>query len=363
MVAAAGDDQRDGDSLIDKARQMIQPDNKTPLPAADPQVVDQSFKSLSDFTNGRDNRASPLEGIKTDLRELYSYINQLARSGTGAATVGAQQDIAAAVNRIRIAANYAPNPMNDWINDLAAQSEGLIAGKTMSVLNDRWRTEVVPFCQTAIANRYPFLLTGDSEVSLQDWPICFLGGKLDQFFKDNLAAYVNTQSTPWRVRPGVSDVIRINPVVLRQMQLAREIQQAFFVRGGNMPATSFDLKPVGMDPSTTHFMLNMDGQTINYSHGPLVSESLNWPGSSAFSQVQIQFSPATSMGGSRTEAGEWAWFRMLDKSNMQPGGGPEQFRLTFSLADRWITFDLRARSAYNPFNLSQLRSFSCVSSL
>ena len=130
-----------------------------------------------------------------------------------------------------------------------------------------------------------------------------------------------------------------------------------------MPATSFDLKPVGMDPDTTHFMLNIDGQRINYSHGPLLSETLNWPSSSTFSQVQVQFSPETPIGGSRTEHGAWAWFRMLDKSSIQAVDGTEQFRLTFTLADRWITYDLSARSAYNPFKLSQLRSFRCVPNL
>jgi type VI secretion system protein ImpL len=48
---------------------------------------------------------------------------------------------------------------------------------------------------------------------------------------------------------------------------------------------------------------------------------------------------------------------------MQTGQGPEQFTLTFTLEDRWATYELRARSAYNPFNISQLRSFVCVPNL
>jgi len=123
------------------------------------------------------------------------------------------------------------------------------------------------------------------------------------------------------------------------------------------------LKPVRMDPNTTHFMLSLDGQRINYSHGPLVNETLSWPSSSTFSQAQIQFSPPTASGGSRTESGAWAWFRLLDKSNMKSGQGPEEFTLTFVLEDRWVIYELHARSAFNPFNLSQLRSFRCASSL
>jgi type VI secretion system protein ImpL len=360
---AAVDDE-DGDSLLDQASDLLGFDSEAESEAPSPLVVDRAFSSLNDFAIGRGDGPSPIDGVREDIRELYSYIDLLARRGSGSATAGAQQDMTRAVNAIRLSAGYAPEPISDWITELANQSEGLVAGKTKSVLDSRWRAEVLPFCRRAIANRYPFSLESESEVSLQDFGQFFgPGGKLDEFFDNNLAEYVDTNVSPWRVYPGHSDIIRINPAALRQLQLAREIQQSFFARGGNMPATSFDLKPARMDPSTTHFMLNIDGQVLNYSHGPLVSESLNWPSSSTFSQVQIQFSPETSSGGSRTESGAWAWFRMLDKSRIESGASPEQFRLTFSLAERWITYELRARSAYNPFNLSQLRSFSCVPGL
>jgi len=363
-VPGLGDEEEDGDSLMSAVGDLFKSDDDTGTVAISPIVVDRAFESLNGFVKGQENQPSPILGVKEDIRELYFYINTLARGGTGAATAGAQQEIGGAVNKIRMSASYAPEPMSDWINELADQSEGLVAGKTMSVLDARWRAEVVPFCRRAIANRYPFSLASDGEVSLQDFGQFFgPDGKLDQFFNDNLSAYVNTNVSPWRVQSSVADVIRINAAALRQMQLAREIQRAFFSQGGQMPATSFDLKPVRMDPNSTHFMLNIDGQRINYSHGPLVSQSLKWPSSSTFSQVQIQFSPETSSGSSRTENGAWAWFRMLDNSNPQASGGPEQFTLTFTLADRWITYELRARSAYNPFNLSQLRSFNCVSNL
>jgi len=358
------DDEEDGDSLLSAVGDLFKAEGDMETAEANPIVVNRAFADLNNFVSDRDNQPSPIVGVKEDIKELYFYINTLARGGTGAATAGAQQEIGSAVNKIRMSASYAPEPMGDWINELADQSEGLVAGKTMSVLDARWRAEVVPFCRRAIANRYPFSHGSEDEVSLQDFGQFFgPDGKLDQFFNNNLAEYVDTNVSPWRIHSSVADIIRINAAALQQLQLARKIQRAFFSGGGAMPATSFDLKPVGMDPNTTHFMLNIDGQRINYSHGPLVSETLKWPGSSAFSQVQIQFSPETSIGGSRTEHGAWAWFRMLDNSSIQASGGPEQFRLTFKLDDRWATYDLRARSAYNPFKLSQLRSFRCVPNL
>jgi type VI secretion system protein ImpL len=363
-IPGIGAEGEEDDSLLGKVGSMFGSDEEDSGPSMSPAVVDAEFASLRHFVEGKESQSAQIDGIRNDIRELYSYISLLARSGTGAATAGAQQEMSVAVNRIRTSASYAPAPVSQWISELADQSEGLVAGNTMSALDARWRSEVVPFCRKAVANRYPFSPTGDAEVSLQDFGQFFgPGGKLDMFFKSNLSAYVNTNTSPWRVEPSVSDIIRINSAALKQMELAREIQQAFFAQGGNMPSASFDLKPVGMDPNTTHFMLNIDGQRLNYSHGPLVSESLTWPSSSSFSQVQIQFSPETAMGGSRTENGAWAWFRMLDTATIERGASPEQFKLTFTLADRWITYELRARSAYNPFNLSQLRSFECVPNL
>lgn len=360
-VALGGEDEG---SLLQAVEQLFSSSAISDTAAVDPSVVDGAFKSLGDFVRTKDGAPSPVEGVRRDMEDLYLYVNTLAERGTGAVTAGAQQEINSAVDKLRLSARRAPRPLGDWITAVADQSEGLVAGRTMGMLDARWRSEVASFCQQSIANRYPFTEDGDAEVSLLDFGQFFgPAGKIDSFFNNYLAQYIDTNTNPWRVQSGVADIIEIRGETLRQLQLARKIQQAFFSQGGNLPAASFDLRPVRMDPDTTHFMLNLDGQRINYSHGPLVSETLNWPSNSSFSQAQIQFSPPTASGGSRTESGQWAWFRLLDKSNMQAGQGPEQFTLTFTLEDRWISYELRARSAFNPFNISQLRSFRCVPSL
>jgi len=335
-----------------------------PQTLGDPAVVDREFKRLHDFVNGRGDQPAPLNGIKEDITELAFIIGTLARGGTGPETEGVQRDISRAVERIRFSAESAPQPMDAWISDVAEQSSQLVAGRTMNTLNAKWRSDVASFCQKAIANRYPFSRTSDSEVALSDFGRFFgPGGKMDQFFDANLARYVNTASNPWRIHGSTSGVVRVSAVALEQMRLAKDIQNAFFSQGSDLPATSFKLTPVRMDGRTTHFTLNIHGQRITYSHDALITETFTWPGSSTFGQVQIQFNPPTAVGGSRTERGDWAWFRLLDQSNPQVGNSPEKFKLTFTLDDRWITYILEARSAYNPFNLPQLHSFRCIPNL
>lgn len=330
----------------------------------DPAMVDREFKSLHDFVNGRGDQPAPLNGVKQDIEELSYLIATLARSGMGPETEGTQRQLADAVNRIRFSAGGAPKPMDSWIRDVADQTNGLVAGRTMGALNARWRSEVLPFCQKAIADRYPFAVDSEQEVSLNDFGQ-FFGpeGIMDRFFSAHLAPHVDTTTNPWRIRKGAADIVRVSEAALRQIRLAREIQQAFFSQGGRLPAASFDLTPVRMDAQTTHFSLNMYGRRISYSHDAPATETFAWPASSTFSQVQIQFEPPTSAGGSRTEFGDWAWFRFLDGSSPQQGNSPEEFRITLALGDRWIIYSMRARSAYNPFNLSQIHSFRCVPNL
>jgi type VI secretion system protein ImpL len=60
-----------------------------------------------------------------------------------------------------------------------------------------------------------------------------------------------------------------------------------------------------------------------------------------------------------TEEGAWAWFRMLDRSKMQGTSQEELFKVGFSLSGMSASFDLRAASVRNPFQLGELRGFRC----
>ena len=105
---------------------------------------------------------------------------------------------------------------------------------------------------------------------------------------------VDTNARTWRVKANLAGSISISNAALRQLKRAKDLQRAFFMAGGRMPSVSFDLRPVRMDATTTHFMLNIDGQRTTYSHGPIMNQNFSWPGTTGFSQVQYQFNPPTA---------------------------------------------------------------------
>ena len=73
--------------------------------------------------------------------------------------------------------------------------------------------------------------------------------------------------------------------------------------------------------------------------------------------------PAPDGASMLRERGPWAWFRVLDKANISPAQQPEHFQVEFRIGDRSATYELIARSAYNPFRFDELERFRCPESL
>ena len=90
---------------------------------------------------------------------------------------------------------------------------------------------------------------------------------------------------------------------------------------------------------------------------------MTWPSPQGIARARIAFVDLNARETGATEDGAWAWFRLLDRARLQATGQEELFRVTFSLGGLSAKFDLRAASVRNPFQLDELRGFSCLERL
>ncbi len=91
---------------------------------------------------------------------------------------------------------------------------------------------------------------------------------------------------------------------------------------------------------------------------------MDWPGPDQNAEVRIEMSPPGPGGSSMVrERGPWAWFRVLDQANISPAAQAEHFLVEFKMGDRSATYELIARSAYNPFRFEGLEQFRCPESI
>ena len=221
-------------------------------------------------------------------------------------------------------------------------------------------SEVVSVYRQSLAGRYPLDRNSSRDATLDDFGHFFgQGGVLDSYFRKYLQPYVDTSASTWRWQPGAAQKLGIGSGVLQTFQRAASIREAFFRSGGTQPMVRFELRPVAMDSSIEQFQLDLDGQQFTYDHGPARPVAMQWPSANGTGVVRLNISPASVTGRSGiTLEGPWAWFRLLDQSDLAQGNSPDRFTLRMRVDNASISSELRASSAFNPFRRQVVSGFS-----
>ncbi len=316
--------------------------------------TDRHFKALHDLV-GDGKAPAPIDTAIADMNDVYMQMN---RSG-GASDPSKPPTDQGGVAKLQADAARMPGPVQSMVTSIATQMSALTVGGVHAQLNALWTASVVPFCESALQNRYPAFKSSSNEITLDDFSRLFSrGGLIDAFFSSNLRPYVDISKNPW-VSQKVENVdLGIPPATLAQFQRAASIRDTMFAGGGTKPGVTFDVLPLTLDAKSTQVVLEVDGQTLSYDHGPPRAAKMTWPGPSGVGHVRIAFQPP---GDTTTieQDGVWAWFRVLQENQPRQSTGADRFTVTFKAGDRSASFEIRANSVINPFVSNQIEAFRC----
>jgi type VI secretion system protein ImpL len=318
--------------------------------------VTRRFTWLHDLVRANAQGQTPLDQMQTTLSALALHVTAVAAAMAAGRTVAVGGE-AAEIAAVKALANKLPTPVGGLVATLAQDSALLEAGGIRAQLNRQWTTEVLPFCREAINDRYPFVKDSARETTLFDFgKLLGPGGMIEGFFQQHLAPLVNTSRPQWT---WADNGIGIPLEVLAQFQRALALRNTFFASEGKLPAVAFALQPLRMEARAIQFLLDLDGQIVDYRQGPPRSQQLQWPVPEGTGRVRLAFTDTMGISSSVTEEGAWAWFRMLERSALKPTAQAEKFQLTFKLGELTAQFELRAVSVRNPFNVQEVRAFRC----
>lgn len=327
-------------------------------------LVDDRFTALRLLVTSPDGKGpAPIDGTVALINDIYTQLNATETAVQG----GNAPPPSDVPNRAKAEAGRLPPPMKALLQSLSVSGTKAALDATRGNLSQAVRSEITTFCQQATAGRYPFDRGSARDVTQDDFARLFApGGLMDQFVQKNLLTFVDTTTRPWSFRKvdGASMGSGLSAGALRQFQHAAEIRDAFFRAGGTTPSVKLDFKPLEMDATITQFLLDVDGQTVKYAHGPAIPGTVQWPGPRGNALVRVALSPVASTGSSGlTTEGPWALFRLFDRLQITPGNGPERFTATFNLDGRKAVFEVTSSSVQNPLRLAALRNFSCPTGL
>lgn len=315
------------------------------------------------FQAMRDNVRSQNGQLADTVRTLDTLYNQLSRAGDPSNltsnTLQREGGVTEAVQGLVSGSRRLAQPVDAWMQSLAANVTAISSGTTKTQLSALWQQSGQKFCQQAVTDRYPFSRGSRAEISLDDFDKLFApGGVLDKFFDLNLKAYVNTAVSPWQWQYQGSKPI--NSLSLAQFERAATIRQAFYNANSTKLGIEFEVTPVSLDNVATNVVLELAGQAIPYNHGPVRSTTVRWPASSA-QNSRIAFQPNVP-NGALSVTGPWSAFRLLDTAELRPTGR-DSSTAAFSVGEHTAEFSIRSSSVLNPFRLPELREFRCPDAL
>lgn len=248
-----------------------------------------------------------------------------------------------------------PAGIGGMVADLGTQALAVVKGEASGELGRKYDEFVAKECRELIEGRYPLNPNSANDVPLDDFAHLFAdGGTFDKFFRDNLMQLVDTSRATWRWKEGAAQPSGVRGL-LPQFQTVQRIREVFF-KGGAKPEIRFNMTPDSLDANVSRFVLEFDGQTLEYRHGPLQSRSYTWPGSAA-GHAAVTFEVGSSPNVVSYQ-GPWAWFRALDQAKIE-AQSETRFLVTFSQAGHAARVAIEASSVRNPFSQNDLRSFHC----
>jgi type VI secretion system protein ImpL len=113
---------------------------------------------------------------------------------------------------------------------------------------------------------------------------------------------------------------------------------------------------VDIDGSAKDVTVEIDGQTATFAKGSARPQQLQWPGSGAgYARVGFGDDGAALIG-------PWAWFRLLDQSEVRRTASTDRFSVRFSSGGKSALFEVRVENVLNPFTMRELSAFRCPDS-
>ncbi len=318
--------------------------------------VADHFKPIRGAIQEIDGLPPQLDATVVALTNLSNMLQTVSASPDPQEAIKRQGGLAELTGAVAAQARTLPDPLDDWLSGIAGDTTGLTERAVTSQLNAIWRAEVLPFCQAALTNRYPFQPNSAIDVNIRDFARLFgPGGMIDSFINEHLIAYVDTTTKPWQWRADFG----LNSSVLAAFQQARQIRDELFA-GGSGPSMSFTLEPKDLSASASRVTLNVDGQILAYFNNATRPEPMTWPGRDGTGVITLSFQPIDgSAEAIVSETGSWAWLRLLRGGSFAGTDLPEVYRLRLAARGHSADFELRASSVENPYDLQMFARFTC----
>ena len=295
----------------------------------------------------------------------YQFILQSLSSSSGASKTSSS-DVSGKQNDIQNLLNISqslPAPINEWVATIADNTWGAILNNASVYVNNEWQEKIYPKYLATIANKYPFNPKAKNEVQLSDFKLFFgKDGVLDTFIAKKASQFIDTDSAKWKWKTINHHSVSLSDKALQQIQQADKIKQALFSSTGEL-GINFMVGPSNLDGASQAMIINLNGQTIKYQHGPQQFLAIKWPNTVTYPMSQLSFVGLNGETITKTEAGDWGWFKLLNDLQITQDSSPSRIIVNAASNGHYGSFVVQTKSWVNPFYPNMFKNFELPKSL
>lgn len=264
-----------------------------------------------------------------------------------------------AFSRMRSEASRQPEPVRGVMLDLINNGSSMTSKRSTAMISRGAAAPTLVACEQGLVDRFPFRRGARSEASVVDVERLFgPQGSMATYFKENLAAHVDTGATPWRSRRAESGGSPlVSAEVIRAYESAERIRHGMLDDSGRLRVSTV-LRFVDMDPQIAEAQIDLGGQIMRYTHGSSSPKRVDWPAQGG--QMQIRLSLRTVDG--RTDSlqfdGPWALMRFFESGRVA-GGSADRRESLHQMNVGSVRMEWQAVSLPSPIWSELLSTFRC----
>src|SRR5207248_1849294 len=240
--------------------------------------VTEHFAPIHDLVAGAPGQAK----IDLVLDKIAEVAKGVSGCGGGLGEKSAEECMKkdpTAVKALSQEAKTLPPAVGTLVDSLATAVDRAGVHEYKRDLIERYQQDVLQDCETVVGSRYPFNPASKEDVPIADFGHVFgYGGLFDKFFKEHLADSTDTRTRPWRWKLSESGAVPGPEGMLYRFEVVEAIRKVYFRSGTDTPEFRFSVAPATLDSEATRVELQVDGQSVEYRHGPIRATPVRWPG-------------------------------------------------------------------------------------
>lgn len=252
-------------------------------------------------------------------------------------------------------AKHLPEPSKSWLMQIQDDIWVLILQSAKNHINKAWHeTMYIPFQQ--VNGLYP-LANSNQEISMDMFESWFApNGKIQQFFREYLQAFVNTSQAQWLSKEVENKKFPISDQLIQRFIQANIITNMFFPNNTSNCNIQFSVEKMTLDPVISQLRLNIGDQIIaDNQQENVYIPNLHWPVANATLNIQTIEGKKFKI----EENGIWGLFRLLEQVNvLNDPNDASAIQVLLEINGNSGRYLFKSNSPINPFMPSILKDFS-----